>query len=118
MKNLFVLLTIVAMTSTVAFANINDGFRDSHNSRKATVAEALKMNDDSYVTVKGNISKRLSDDRYLFKDSTGTITVEIDNDRWSGISADTTDTLELSGEIEKKNNYTRLDVDQVRKASK
>ncbi len=117
MKKILVLSMLFAISAGTAMANMNEGFKDN-STTKATVAEALKMNDDSYVTVKGNITKKLSEDRYMFKDSTGTMTVEIDNDRWSGISAYTKDILELSGEIEKKNNYTRLDVDSVRKASK
>ncbi len=118
MKKLLGLFTLMAVFAGVAMADLNEGFKDNSIVKKATVAEALKMNDDSNVTVKGNITKKLSDDRYLFKDSTGTMTVEIDKDRWSGVSADTKDILELSGEIEKKNNFTRLDVDTVRKANK
>lgn len=117
MKKFLTVFMLITVTTSIALANMNEGFRDN-NIKTSSVAEALKMNDNSYVTVKGNITKRLSEDRYSFKDSTGSMTVEIDKDKWSGISADTKDILELSGEIEKKNNYTRLDVDSVRKASK
>ena len=50
-----------------------------------------------------------------FKDSTGTITVEIDDDKWGDVKAGTEDKLELVGEVEKKYNSTELDVDSVRK---
>ena len=73
------------------------------------------MNNNAYVAVQGNIVKRLSDDKYTFKDSTGTMTVEIDDDKWGGVSAGTQDKLELVGEVEKKYNTTELDVDTVRK---
>ena len=83
--------------------------------RKSTVAEVLKMNNNSYVSIQGNIVKRLSDDKYSFKDNSGTITVEIDEDKWGGVTAGTQDKLELIGEVEKKYNTTELDVDSVRK---
>lgn len=118
MKKFIALFVLIVIPACSAFADGFGGFKDNNVAKKTTVTEALKMNDDSYVTVKGNIVKKISDDRYMFKDSTGSMTVEIDNDRWAGISADTKDILELTGEIEKKNNYTRLDVDSIRKANK
>ena len=118
MKNIMVLSFVLALSLGTVFADMKGGFRDNLVQKNVSIAEALKMNDDSYVTVKGNIVKKLSDDRYMFKDSTGSMTVEIDDDRWGGVSAGTKDVLELSGEIEKKNNYTRLDVDSLKKAEK
>ena len=47
-----------------------------------TVEQAKGMSDDSYVAVKGSIVQQLGDEKYLFKDATGTITVEIDHDVW------------------------------------
>ena len=75
------------------------------------------MNDDERVTIQGTILNKISNDKYTFKDSTGTMTVDIDNDKWSGIASNTKDTLEISGEIEKKLNSTELDVEHIRKVS-
>lgn len=113
MKKISVLLLILVVSSGIVFAGI-DGFK-GNLIKKTSVAEALKMNDDTYVTVQGNIVKKLSDDMYLFKDATGSMNVEIDKDKWKGVSADTKDLLELTGEVEKKYNSTKLDVDMVRK---
>jgi uncharacterized protein (TIGR00156 family) len=90
------------------------GFVDN-NAAKTTVINALKMNNNSYVTVEGHIVKRISDDKYTFKDSTGSMTVEIDNDKWNDLTVNTQDKLELSGEIEKKFISVILDVDKVEK---
>ena len=117
MNKLFALVLFSTISVTSVFAANHDGFND-YTAKKATVAEALKMNDDSYVTVQGNIVKKISDDKYSFKDSTGTITVEINKDKWSGVSADTKDRLEIVGEIEKKNNQIHLDVESVKKVSR
>ena len=92
-------------------------FKDG-GARKTTISKALKMNDNSYVTIQGNILKRISDDKYLFKDATGTITVEIDDEKRMGQAVNTKDTLELTGEIEKKINSIILEVDSVTKVIK
>ena len=85
---------------------------------KISVIEALKRPDDSYITVEGNIVKKISSDKYLFKDATGTMTVEIDNEKWGNTDVSEKDTLELSGEIERKFNSIHLDVDTVKKLNK
>ena len=114
MKKFLSILMLVGISTSIVFA-ANGGFKDSVNPKKATVSEILKMNNNSYVSVQGNIVKRISDDKFSFKDSTGTITVEIDDDKWGGVNAGTQDKLELIGEVEKKYNSTELDVDSVRK---
>lgn len=117
MKKYLALFMFLAVSTSIVSAEMHEGFRDS-STKKTTISEAMKMNDDSYVTIKGNLVKKLSEDKYTFKDSTGTITVEIDKDKWAGVSADTKDILELTGEIEKRNNFVKLDVDSVKKANK
>ncbi len=113
MKKQCLILSLLFITASFVFASPNIGFQDD-SINKVTVTEALKMRDDSYVTVQGNIIKRISDDKYTFKDSTGTMTVEIDTEKWAGQSVNMTDKLELTGEIEKKLNSTVLDVDSVK----
>ena len=80
-----------------------------------TVKEAKEMKDDSWVTVRGTIEKRLSDDDYLFRDETGTLSVEIDDKTWQGQSVSPKDKVELQGEIDKAFNDAQLEVKQVRK---
>lgn len=114
MKKLLSAMLLLGVSASIVFA-AHGGFKDSATVKKANIAEVLKMNNNAYVAVQGNIVKRLSDDKYTFKDSTGTMTVEIDDDKWGGVSAGTQDKLELVGEVEKKYNTTELDVDTVRK---
>ena len=114
MRKVFSVLLLVGISAGIAFA-AQGGFKDSVTARKSTVSEILKMNNDAYVSVQGNIVKRISGDKYSFKDSTGTMTVEIDDDKWGNVTAGTQDKLELIGEVEKKYNSTELDVDTVRK---
>ena len=113
MKKIIIALVMLCLTSIIVNAEQNVGFQDN-NANKKTIVEALKMQDDSYVTVEGNITKRISEDKYLFKDSTGTMTVEIDTEKWNGQTVNMNDKLELTGEIEKKFKSTILDVDNVK----
>ncbi len=120
MKKFLLVLTIIltAATCYAAAANTTGGFQDQNGINKTTVSKAVKMQHNSYVTIQGNIVKQISDDNYLFRDSTGTITVELDKDMWQGQTVNTNDKLELTGEIEKKYNTVKLDVDSVKKLTK
>jgi len=66
-----------------------------------TVAAARQAADDTAVILEGYITRRINqDDRYEFKDQTGTIIVEIDNDDWPGPVSDKTK-VRLYGEVDK-----------------
>ena len=110
-------LFIVTLLSFFCISNVfAAGFNGQAD--KISVIETLKRPDDSYITVEGNIVKKISSDKYLFKDATGTMTVEIDNEKWGNTDVSEKDTLELSGEIERKFNSIHLDVDTVKKLNK
>ena len=49
-----------------------------------TVKQVNEMRDDVPVIIQGKIIQRMGDEKYLFEDSTGSITVEIDDDNWRG----------------------------------
>lgn len=79
-----------------------------------TVAEALKMNDDTAVVLVGQIEKNLGNEKYLFKDGSGTVTIEIDDEDWKGLSVQPTDTVVISGEVDKEMlRETEIDVDTI-----
>ncbi|MDR1872528.1 MAG: YgiW/YdeI family stress tolerance OB fold protein [Deltaproteobacteria bacterium] len=78
-----------------------------------TVAEALKLPDDSYAHLKGNIIRHLGKDKYLFSDATGEINVDIDADKWHGQNVTPETTVEIKGEIDKDWNSVEVDVDQI-----
>lgn len=79
----------------------------------SSVAEALKLNDDTPVVLIGQIEKSLGDEKYLFKDATGSVTVEIDNEDWRGVNVTPKDTIVIQGEIDKDFFKTEIDVDSV-----
>ena len=130
MKKAAVLLAITALVSAPVFAaqsgggfvnpetpavgTHKGGFIDQQRSL-TTVDKAKDLRDDSWVTLSGNIEKRIGDENYLFRDATGTMEVEIDHKRWNGQMVSPTDKVEISGELDKEFNAVGVDVKQIRK---
>lgn len=79
----------------------------------SSVSEALKLNDDTPVVLVGQIEKSLGGEKYLFKDASGSVTVEIDNEDWRGVNVTPKDTIVIQGEIDKDFFKTEIDVDSV-----
>lgn len=80
----------------------------------STVAEALKMNDDTPVVLVGKIEKNLGNEKYQFSDKTGSIVVEIDDEDWRGQVVKPENTVEIRGEIDKELLGTpEVDVDVI-----
>ena len=78
-----------------------------------TVAEALKLGDDTAVVLEGKIEKSLGKEQYVFSDATASVTVEIDNDDWHGITVTPQDVVIIKGEVEKDMFKTEIDVDVI-----
>ena len=59
--------------------------------KTVTVKQALTLADDTRVQLKGYVVKAIGDEKYEFRDATGSITVDIDDELWGGraISAKT-----------------------------
>ncbi len=129
MKKTAALLAIAALVSTPVLAAQQGGFVDPNapaaqvqkggfsgpNGSVVTVKQAQDMKDDSWVTLRGNIEKRVGDEDYTFRDATGTMTVEIDHKRWEGLTVSPADKVELQGELDKDFNSVELDVKRVSK---
>ncbi len=93
------------------------GFVDK-NATPTTAAKAKDLKDDSWVTLRGNITERLSDDRYLFRDASGTVNVEIDQKRWNGQNVTPQDQVEIQGKVDKDLNEFEIEVKQITKLAK
>ncbi len=105
-------LTFIAAGNAMA-KKAQGGFQGP-TTASATVAEALKMSDDTPVVLRGKIEKSLGDEKYQFNDGTGVIVVEIDDDEWNGVTVKPENTVELRGEIDKDMMQTpEVDVDVV-----
>lgn len=116
MNKFNLLLTAAAVVfSTPAMARNSDGgFVDVN---VITVEEAKNMNDDAYVILQGYITDRNGDEKYVFQDKTGSITVEIDDDDWDGVDVSPADLVEIQGEIDKGWMAVEIDVDTISKVA-
>jgi uncharacterized protein (TIGR00156 family) len=94
--------------------NTKGGFVNE-NEVIVTVKQVNEMRNDVPVTVKGKILQRMGDEKYLFEDSTGAITVEIDDDDWRGQTITPSDSVKLRGEVDRGIFKTEIDVDYVEK---
>jgi uncharacterized protein (TIGR00156 family) len=76
-----------------------------------TVAQAKTLPDDSYVELAGTIDRFLGDEKYIFRDATGSITIEIDHKKRRDFSVG--DTVRISGEVDIDREGTVIDVKTV-----
>ena len=130
MINLAAFVAVLALCSAPVLAAQQGGFSgpsatqtqsggfQGPNGSSTTVESAKSLRDDTWVTLRGNIVERISDDLYLFKDATGTINVDIDHKRWNGVTVTPQDTVEIQGEVDKDWNSVEIDVKQISKVSK
>ena len=110
-KAFFALLALLTMTA--AHAQLGGGFDGPRDPSLAptTVKKALSMRDDAMVTLTGKIISSLGDEKYLFKDSTGEVIIEIDDEDWHGVKVTPNDTLEIVGKVDKEfMEQTKIDV--------
>ncbi|MDL2269104.1 NirD/YgiW/YdeI family stress tolerance protein [Desulfosarcina sp. OttesenSCG-928-G17] len=83
----------------------------------ANVDHAKSMGDDEPVVLEGNIVQHLGGERYLFQDASGTVTVDIDDDKWRGFQVGPEDRVRISGEVDKDWNKVEIDVDSITKVT-
>ena len=57
--------------------------------------------DEQLFTVTGHIVNRVGDEKYNFRDETGTILAEIDDKYFMNLTVDDKTTVELQGEVER-----------------
>lgn len=81
--------------------------------RVSTVAAALDAADDTPVVLQGQIVKRLQDEVYEFKDASGTIHVEIDDEHWPPQAISETARVKLTGEVDRDLMNREIDVELV-----
>lgn len=109
-----VLMFLACIFSNISYAQVGGGFVGPDGSVPAviTIQEALKLSDNTRVTLQGQIVNKLGDEKYTFKDATGEVVIEIDDEDWKGINVTPENTLIISGEIDKEVfEATKVDVD-------
>jgi uncharacterized protein (TIGR00156 family) len=80
-----------------------------------TVNEAKNLPDDTKVLLTGKLAQSPEDEKYIFSDSTGEISVEIDRKIMRRLSVGISDTVEISGEVDNEKGKVEIDVKNIRK---
>lgn len=66
-----------------------------------TVTDLKEMKDNSWFTLEGHIVKQVREEKYLFRDQSGEVEVEIDSDKWKGRKVNPETKIRISGKVEK-----------------
>jgi uncharacterized protein (TIGR00156 family) len=111
MKRCLLVLLLVPLLSAAALAEGYTG--PGAVTQVSTVAAALDAADDTPVVLQGQIVKRVQDERYEFKDATGTLQVEIDNEDWPAQAISEQARVKLTGEVDRDLASREIDVDSV-----
>lgn len=91
-------LTFLGLTS-IANAGFT-GSKSPSSATRATVSQIKDMKDESRVVLQGYIESRIGGEDYMFKDKTGSIKVEIDDDVWQGLNVSPENLVEIEGEVD------------------
>jgi uncharacterized protein (TIGR00156 family) len=91
------------------------GIADAGRGPAFTVEQAKNLPDDSYVELIGTIDRFLGDEKYIFRDPTGSITIEIDHKDRGDFSVG--DTVRISGEVDVDRKGTVIEVKTIRKSA-
>ncbi|HZX16919.1 MAG TPA: NirD/YgiW/YdeI family stress tolerance protein [Pseudomonas sp.] len=111
MKRFTLALLLVPLFSTAAMATGYTG--PGATTQVTTVAAALDAADDTPVVLQGQIVKRLQDELYEFKDASGTINVEIDDEHWPAQAISEKATVKISGEVDRDLTSREIDVEYL-----
>lgn len=107
------LLSVSALALIISFSSGANAAFQGPTPEASTIAEALQMKDDAPVVINGQIEKSLGGEKYLLKDATGSITIEIDDDDWRGLDVTPQDVVTVKGEVDKDMFNTEIDVDSI-----
>jgi uncharacterized protein (TIGR00156 family) len=111
MKKASVLIVaVVLVVADVAIAQFTGAGAGGAN----TVAEVKQMRDESKVILEGYIVKQLGSEHYTFRDDTGEIEVEIDDDEWRGQIVGPETKIRIDGEVDRDSTSVTVEVERLR----
>ena len=118
MKNVYTrLMAAAALTALFVGASAPVLAQNAPTGRPplTSVADVLKSKVDDYpVVVTGSIIKKIADEKYEFRDETGTIQAEIDDEDLFNMRVEGAQ-VTLTGEIDIEGNVVEIDADTVTK---
>ena len=104
---------LVALMSVSSFAMA--AYTGPQEQNKVSVAQLKDVADDNWVTLEGKLVKHLGGENYMFRDATGEVEVEVDQDVWRGTEVGPDDLIRIRGEVDHSWNKTEVEVESLEK---
>ena len=103
---LIIIATFFAGTQVAISKKYKGGFKENRGMETefievVSVEQAKNAKDDTYVVLQGYIEKSLGDEKYLFRDETGAVKIEIEDKKFRGLTVYPDDFVQISGEVDK-----------------
>lgn len=89
------------------------GYKGSEDTGQTHINQIHNFRQNGYVTLEGYILKKEHGDRYLFRDSTGTITLIAPEKTFRGKTYQADDQVRVSGHVHGKGKQTQLQVTRI-----
>jgi len=110
MKKRYMILSIVVAIAVVGLPLLLIADEELN---PMTVEEAKELKDDTKVLLKGYIIEKLDKEMFLFRDNTGDIDLEIEDDVWKDRTLAPDSTVLVHGEINRDKDMVRIEVDEI-----
>lgn len=104
---------VILMLATVMASPVYAGFQQTSPSAITTIDKFLKMPDESFVTIEGNIIKQIGNEKYLVQSGKSTIIVEIDDELLMNITVTPQNKVRISGEVDKDFKSIELEASKI-----
>lgn len=99
-RNLLSATALLAVFSAAGFAAFAQ-YTGPSSSKYDSVSSVLQdPRDDEFVQLRGTITKKVGEEKYLFSDQTGEIRIDVDNDKFTSPVSEKS-VVEIQGEVEK-----------------
>lgn len=109
MKNKIAILAVMMVLATPVYA----GFQQTEQAAITSVEKVLKMPDDSFVTIEGNIVKQVGNEKYLVQSGKSCIVVEIDDELLMNMTVTPKNRVRISGEVDRDFKSIELEASKI-----
>ena len=89
------------------------GFQGPRSGGVNKAADVARAYDDAHVILEGFIIEQVSHDKYIFRDDTGTVVVDIDRKKFRGQNVTPQTRVRIVGEVDFDHGSKEVDVDYL-----
>lgn len=111
-------MLMISVFTTMAFSSAVFA-KDDHiiiqqaAQNKVNIGQAVKLKDETAVTLMGDITRHIKGEHYELKDSSGVIGIEIDDDLWREAGLKIGDHVQVIGEVD-THRYKPIDIEVIK----